>query len=386
MSFNDIESLLREKLGAGSSRPLPSPDFEDRIHRSLTPRAAGGHRRLHVVETLVGMAAIVAVVAVAGPWLLAPRSGGAGPSTSSVPLAHAQKWFIAFDYPAAWKLTDQSVLSMADPNPLVHWPFVGSDFATTVRSVGFVGSGSATDECVAQNPSADPELTCTTTWTLPAGSAEVRFLMTGDARWNGLSAIDGLTLPGYTQTTIDGLPALFQKTTNSITNASVLAPDTQVVPDADEVLTWLLPTQHALDGVFEVDAAIRGPNVAELDAQVRAMMASLRWEPENRLPTDPAALQAAGKTAAKTALTWLRTSIMGMVWQYAGKHLFDCFPNVPGESAAATITSSQQHPLKKPLRVTCTTAPVGMRGFDRAWLPGNASRGCLWPRKRRQKK
>jgi hypothetical protein len=323
------------------------------------------------VGTLVGLAAVLALVAVVVPWWIGPRSGASGPtvgtgaSSTAVPLAHAQKWFLAFDYPAAWKVTDQSVLSMADPNPLVHWPFVGSDWATTVRSVGFVGSGSATDECVAQDQSAVPGLTCTTKWTLPAGSAEVRFLMAGDARWNGLSAIDGLTLPGYTRTTIDGLPALFQKTTNAITNLSVMAPGTQVVPDADEVLTWLLPTQHAVHGVLEVDAAIRGPNVAELDAQVRAMMASLQWEPENSLPTDPAALQAAGKTAAKTALTWLRTSIMGGLWQYSGKHLFDCFPNVPGESAAATITSSEQHPLTKPLRVTCTTeiAPNAMHGW-----------------------
>jgi len=334
------------------------------------------------VGTLVGLAAVLALVAVVVPWWIGPRSGASGPtvgtgaSSTAVPLAHAQKWFLAFDYPAAWKVTDQSVLSMADPNPLVHWPFVGSDWATTVRSVGFVGSGSATDECVAQDQSAVPGLTCTTKWTLPAGSAEVRFLMAGDARWNGLSAIDGLTLPGYTQTTIDGLPALFQKTTNAITNLSVMAPGTQVVPDADEVLTWLLPTQHAVHGVLEVDAAIRGPNVAELDAQVRAMMASLQWEPENSLPTDPAALQAAGKTAAKTALTWLRTSIMGGLWQYSGKHLFDCFPNVPGESAAATITSSQQHPLKKPLQVMCTTeiAPNAMHGWTlsltHSWAAG----------------
>ena len=56
---------------------------------------------------------------------------------------------------------------------------------------------------------------------------------------------------------------------------------------------------------------------------------------------------------------------MGRLWQYSGKHLFDCFPNVPGESAAATITSSEQHPLTKPLRVTCTTeiAPNVMHGW-----------------------
>ncbi len=342
------------------------------------------------MEALVGLAAALALAVVGLPWLLAPRSDAPGPGgveTSSpsptaaptptdVPLAHAQKWFLAFDYPAAWNLDDPKVLSMADPNPVGHLTFVGSEWVTTFRSVGFVGSGSATDECVYQDPSQPVDVACTTKWTLPEGSVEVRFLVASVAEWNGVSAIDGLTLPGYTQTTIDGLPALFQKTTNSITRASILAPATQIVPNADEVLSWLLPTQHALGGVFEVNAAIRGPNVAELDAQVRAMMASLRWEPENSLPTDPAALQAAGKTAAETALTWLRTSTMGKLWQYSGSHLFDCFPNVPGESAAATITSSQQHPLKKPLQVMCTTeiAPNAMHGWTlsltHSWAAG----------------
>jgi hypothetical protein len=105
-------------------------------------------------------------------------------------------------------------------------------------------------------------------------------------------------------------------------------------------------------------------------------MASLQWEPENGLPSDPAALQAAGKTAAETALMWLKTSNTGKAWQYAGKHLFDCFPTVPGQSAPATITYSQQHPLKKPLRVTCTTeiAPNAMHGWTlsltHSWAAG----------------
>ena len=390
MSFNDLESLLRERLGAGSSRPLPNPDFEDRVHRALTARRSTIRGRAHAIEALAGLAAIVAIVAVAAPWLLGPRSdgrpavlvtatlsaGSANPSHATIALAHAKKWYLAFDYPAAWKLADENVLSMADPNPFVHFTFINSDWATTARSVGFVGSGSATDECVNQDPSQAVVVVCTTKWTLPEGSVEVRFLVASMATWNGMSAADGLTLPGYTQTTVDGLPALFRQTTNSITNASAFAPATQVVPDADEVLSWLLPTQHTLDGVLEVDAAIRGPNVAEMDAQVRAMMASLRWEPANSLPTDPAALQAAGRVAAATALQWLKTSYIGKAWQYAGKHLFDCFPTEPGASAPATITYSQQHQLKKPLHVTCTTeiTPNAMQGWTlslrHSWAAG----------------
>ena len=345
------------------------------------------------MAAMIGLAAALALALVGLPWLLAPRSdapppGGVETSSPSptaaatptdAPLAHAQKWYLAFDYPAAWKLADQNALSMADPNPLVHLTFIGSDWASsTVRSIGFVGSGSATEKCADQDPSNPGHmLTCTTTWVLPAGSVEVRFQVASDARWNGMSVIDGLTLPGYTQTTIAGLPALFQKTTSSITNAGLFDATAEVVPDADEVLSWLLPTQHAIRGVFQIDAAIRGPDVAKLDAQVRAMMASLRWDPATySLPTDPSALQVAGQAATQKALTWLKTSDTGKAWQYSGKHLFDCFPTTPGDSRGATITYAQQHPLKKPLRVTCATdiAPNAIDGWTlsltHSWAAG----------------
>ena len=357
----------------------------------MTPRGTRIRGRAHAIEALAGLAAIVAIVAVAAPWLLGPRSdgrpavpvtatspatGSANPSDASVALTHAEKWYLAFDYPAAWKLVDQNALSMADPNPLVHFTFVGSDWATTVRAVGFVGSGSASDACVAGDPNA--VLECTTNWVVPGDSVEVRFLLAGDSGWNGISAIDGRTLPGFAQTTVAGLPALFRQTTNSVpaSPGPVLSKE-EVVPGADEVLSWLLPSQHSLDAVFAIDAVIRGPNVAGLDAQVRAMMASLRWSPvAYSLPTDPAALQAASKQATAAALAWLKTSMMGKVWQSWGSHVFDCFPTEPGASSKATITNSLVHPLTKPLPVTCATAiaPNAMGGLTlsltHSWAAG----------------
>src|SRR5450759_5165797 len=120
MSSKDIENLLRERLGTTSGRPLPSPDFESRVRRSLTPQVRS-RRRAHALEGLVAIAAVLALAVVMLPWLISPRAGVSGggntaspstmiePTPTPVPLAHAQKWFLSFDYPAAWTVTDRNI-------------------------------------------------------------------------------------------------------------------------------------------------------------------------------------------------------------------------------------------------------------------------------------
>jgi hypothetical protein len=290
-----------------------------------------------------------------------------------VPLAHAQKWFLTFDYPAAWKLDDQNVLSVADPNPGLRFTSSGGNLELLGRSVGFLGTGSARDICQGDQVTVD----CTTQWTLPESSVEVRFWAASGAHWDGLSAIDGYPLDGYTSTTVDGLPATFTKTTGSISNAALLGHPTEVVPGADEVLSWVLPTQRELAGVYTIDAAIRGPNTVELEAQVRAMIASLRWEPAAyRLPTDPAALDAAQAAAITSGLSSLRSKLNAPILTEFYPHFFDCFPSKTGVSVPATITHSQQAPLTQPLPVICTTAikPNSMQGWTlsltQTWAAG----------------
>jgi hypothetical protein len=246
------------------------------------------------------------------------------------------------------------------------------------RSVGFVGSGSAKDDCVSDFTDPSVQVDCTTQWTLPEGSVEVRFWVASGAKWDGLSAIDGYPLDGYTSTTVDGLPAMFSKTTGSISNAALFRP-TQSVPDADEVLSWVLPTQRELEGVYTIDAAIRGPNAAALESQVRAMIASLRWEPAAyRLPADPVALNAAQAAAIVSGLSSLRSQGQphSMIWTTSYPHFYDCFPSKTGVSVPATITHSQQAPLTQPLPVICTTAikPNPMQGWTlsltQTWAAG----------------
>ena len=388
MDSRKIEDLLRERLSAGSDRPLPNPGFESRVRASLTPRSDRGRRRqIHAVEALVGLAAALALAVVGLPWLLAPRSealapGGvetsspsptAAPTPTDVLLAHAEKWFLAFDYPAAWTLDDQSVLDVSGAYPGLRFSSAGGNLLAFGRSVGFLGAGSARDVC-----QGDPNnVECTTEWMLPEGSVEVRFWVASGTRWDGVSAIDGYPLAGYNTTTVDGLPAMFAKSTGSISNAALVRP-AETVPNADEVLSWVLPTQRELGGVYTIDAAIRGPNAAQLEAQVRAMIASLHWQPASyRLPRDPAALETAKAAAIPAGLASLRTEPTARIYTSGYPKFFDCFPSRAGVKVAATITHSQQAPLTRPLPVTCTTAiePNSMQGWTlsltQTWAAGS---------------
>ena len=354
---------------------------------------------MHVVESLVGLAAVIALAAVLVPWWIGPSSGVSGPdgdaspsampssgptvdvspSPTAVPLAHAQNWFLGFDYPAAWTLADQNVLRWSTSVPILSFGSAGAVPvpSTPGRSVGFLGSGSARDVC--QDPNGDgTDLDCTTEWTLPEGSVEVRFWVATGGKWDGLSAIDGYPLDGYTPTTVDGLPAMFAKTIGSISNAALIRP-AESVPNADEVLSWVLPTQLGLESVYTIDAAIRGPNAAELESQVRAMIASLRWEPAAyRLPTEPAALDTAETAAIPSGLASLRSQGQpsSKIWTTRYPHFYDCFPSKTGVSVPATITYSQQAPLTQPLPVICTTAikPNSMQGWTlsltQTWAAG----------------
>ena len=394
MKPQDLENVLRERLGPSAGRPLPSPGFDDRLRLSLTPRGAGDvtrRRRRYALEALVGIAAVLALSVVALPWLVGPRSGAGpapggsaspsetasaptlAPTPTPVPLAHAQKWFLAFDYPAAWTLDDQSVLDVSGAYAGLRFSSAGGNLLALGRSVGFLGAGSARDVC-----QGDPNnVECTTEWTLPEGSVEVRFWVASGTRWDGVSAIDGYPLAGYNTTTVDGLPAMFAKSTGSISNAALVRP-AETVPNADEVLSWVLPTQRELGGVYTIDAAIRGPNTVELESQVRAMIASLRWEPAAyRLPTDPAALETAQAAAIKSGLSSLRSYPTAQIFTSGYPKFFDCFPSKAGVKVAATITHSQQAPLTRPLPVTCTTAiePNSMQGWTlsltQTWAAGS---------------
>ena len=377
MSFNDLESLLRERLGAGSSRPLPSPDFEDRVHGSLTPRGTG--RRLtaaHALEALVGLAAAVAVVAVAAPWLLGPRSGvapgglGAGEAASAepsatlaaVPLDHARAWGLTFDYPAAWKLVNKApnLNSLATSAPTGN-----------LSALGFLGTGSATQDCPAWQQGG-PTPPCTTTWTLPEGSIVIRFGQTpmgGASTWNGYQALGGPDIPGATKLTIDEMPVRFAKSTSGVVPYS-----SETIPGATEILWWGVPVQSLNWTGYTIVAAIKGSNEAELEAWAQAVIESIHYATQpTLLPSDPTALELARQAAL--------LKYFADVTKYSDdehNHAYDCFPRTVGASQQATITQTlNTAPMTKPLDVTCTTVsiePNAMQGWTveltQTWAAG----------------
>lgn len=375
MSSNDIEKLLRERLSTGSNGPLPSPEFEDLVRSSLKPRSSSGRRTPHLVEALVGVAAVLALAAVAVPWMAAPRGGanGAGsaspsatpeltiapsPSTAPVTLAHAQKWFLSFDYPADWTVTDMniaaataglSVVSATQGDPSVF---------------GFVGNSSANEDCVPAPPS--HVYACTTNWSLEAGTIALRFEVSPQIigprlayLWTGREAVDGPEIPGAETLMIDGLPARFAKSTTDAVPYS-----SETVPGASEVLWWGLTSQQQFSFGYSIVAGIAGPNVAALEAQAKALVASIHYVPEPiMLPTDPVAFDQARQAALEADLAQQK----GMSSNKDYGHAWDCFPTVVGASRKATITTTPSTgPLTKPLLVTCTVesmVPTVMQGW-----------------------
>jgi hypothetical protein len=375
MSFNDLESLLRERLGAGSSRPLPSQDFEDRVYRSLTPRGTADRRKAaYVLEVLVGLAAVVAVVAVAAPWLLGPRSGTAplGPgavetasaepsaTNAAVPLTHSVAWGLTFDYPSAWTLSAPDVGSFGAATPTGNAP-----------ALGFLGNGSATQDCPPWTQGG-PQPACTTTWNLPEGSIVIRFGLTpigAPSTWNGYQALSGADIPGATKLTIDGLPARFARSSSGVVPYS-----SETIPGATEILWWGVTVQAYNWQGYTIVAAIRSSHPAELEARAQAVIESIRYLTRpTLLPTDPTALEQARLAAL--------LNYFADVTKFSDdehNHAYDCFPRTAGGSSQATITQTlNTAPMTEPLAVTCTTVsiePNAMQGWTikltQTWAAG----------------
>jgi hypothetical protein len=329
----------------------------------------------------------MALVAVGVPWLLGPRAGiggpGGGPSLEPmatptvVPLAHAEKWMLAFDYPANWTLLDRHYLDTQNPVSGPQVPMLSGS-----GSMGFVGTGSAQETCASPGQNMLP--VCTTQWTLPAGSVVVRFWIDEGPGWNGITALSGTQFPGWVSVAVDGLPSLFVRSMTGVAQAARSADQQpekeEVVPGADEVLSWAIPDQFAnMVSGYVITAAIRGPNVAEQEAQVRTLIDSLHWVPEPyKLPTG-AALDQARPLALTKALAALKADAESGSGLYGegGRHMWDCFPSEVGVGVTATTIGSQQGLLTTPLPVTCmvdSIVPNVMQGWtltlSQTWVAG----------------
>jgi hypothetical protein len=325
------------------------------------------------------------------PWLISPRAGVSGggntaspstmiePTPTPIPLAHAQKWFLSFDYPTDWTVTDRNItaatsglnsFSETQGNPSVF---------------GFVGNGATSEECVPNPPV--KTYACTTTWSLAAGTVALRFeiaprLPLGpNSGWTGQRAVHGPDIPGAETLMIDGLPARFAKSTTDVipysSETSAGGTTEETIPGATEVLWWGLTSQQQVQFGYSIVAGIRGPNVAALEAQAKALVAGIHYVPETAmLPTDPTALDQVRQAALETALADQKKSL---ATSKDFNHAWDCFPTVVGESRKATITQTPTTgPLTQPLPVTCTVesmVPTVMQGWtltlSQSWDAGS---------------
>ncbi len=322
-------------------------------------RLLGSRRTIELLAAAALLVALLVAAALAVGSQLA-RLSTVTPSASTlspVALVHAEKWSLSFDYPETWTLTDR-----------------GRDSEGGI--LGFVGNGSAEATCTTPTPQGSPtiwswllEAKCTTTWRLVDNSIVIRFESVRSIsdwpppHWTSVEVLAGPYPPDFWSAEsliIDGLPARLAKSTTTV------APYTdEAIPGASEVLTWGLPSQPDPGTGWEVVAAIRGPDVAQMEAQATAMVASIHFVPETvMLPTDPIALRQAGVTALAVF--------------FADDKRTDCFPREVG-SQNATISQIpfDGNPLTKPLPVTCTIEsmePNAMHGWtlvmSQSWEAG----------------
>jgi hypothetical protein len=127
--------------------------------------------------------------------------------------------------------------------------------------------------------------------------------------------------------------------------ARLIVRDRSLVPGADQLRTWVVATPRSADVLWWIQAVIRGPDVPALEADVDAVVRTLRFDDV------PAPLDAADRDAAlATAIDFVDRSMR----QYPGRRFLGCLPRTPG-TAAATIVDGPRGRLDAPLDVTCTT-------------------------------
>ena len=155
---------------------------------------------------------------------------------------------LGFDYPAAW----QSI----SVGRVLHYETV----------VAFLTSGAATasETCgSAYIPGLGGD--CSQDITLPANSVVVRISLWGGPPSGPAGAIAALRAQGWSSTTVGAEPAAF--TPQAL----------EGIPGSDRSLVWAVgvPGPDNNQKAYWITAGIRGPDVASIEAQVEAMIATI---------------------------------------------------------------------------------------------------------------
>ncbi|HXR27001.1 MAG TPA: hypothetical protein VN771_03995 [Candidatus Baltobacteraceae bacterium] len=234
-----------------------------------------------------------------------------GVAPSSAPPATGTTTFneggLAFKYPAAWQ-----------------------EFHYTVQSsfsdvIAYLATVNVPEPCATTVASDSTSVDCEDRFTLTEDTLVV------DVMSNGFPGFDITHVPSdATALTIGGLPGYVE------TNG----PDA-AVPGVDRTVTWTIAAPGFVDNYYTIYAQLRGPDLAGLQGQLDALIASLRYDP----PITPLP---AGSDAATAALAQALAS------QVQNDPSWACFPptgtrqmlvsSIPGGTALAA-----------PQVATCTT-------------------------------
>jgi len=375
----DVESLLRDALDLRRVPGEPDLGFEARVIRLLPDRP---RRHARLVPALVGLAAVLAIAAVAAPWYfggsnkVGPAGVSSSPSASPtnaastatpVPLTHARSWGLTFDYPAAWRLSDSPPI--VAPKALQSLSPEYRSGLYVRRVFGYVGTATPETVCtdpVHQKSGAMSLGVCSSVWSLGPDDVVLRFQK---GSFTGQELESGPIGLGVTMTTIGGLPALFSQSAGSVVpepaiGSLLLVASPETAAGAETILVWELPGNLTGKlGTYEttpvrIIAAVRGPNAVAIVAQVKAVVASIQYDPAVvPLPTDPTALATLSQSTLRAALddNW---GPMHPGWM-------DCFPRQPGSKTTTIVLTPDDATLSKPLPVTCSVAiePNAMEGW-----------------------
>ena len=237
----------------------------------------------------------------------------AKPSSSPLLSPSGRRTFdeggLVFDYPAAWRE--------------FHHPF----FSTMSNSIADLATVDVPEPCATSAVSGGTQVDCADRFHLAPDSLVVHVMSGGNPAFDILRNRPADATP----LTVGGLPAYVEET----------APvDTAV--GADVSLAWTLSSSGSVDNFYTITALIRGPNTGPMEDQLRALIASLRYDP----PVVPLS-QANGAPEAALAKALGILAKDSPAWR--------CFPDYVG-TAHADISGFPSGPtFSVPRHVVCTT-------------------------------
>jgi hypothetical protein len=244
-----------------------------------------------------------------------PASSLTDPSPSTTPSITFHDRGMSFEYPSAWDFAES------------HTAFSMGSIIAILGTADLATCGDPVDVNCAYAASLEP--------------GDVRVVI-------GTAASPGASMeepPGGFTATIDGMPGI-ATTTGSIP---------QINQDVGR--SWQIGMPGVVDNWYTIDAAMRGPGLDDLRAQVDQVARSIRFDQHPPpLPTDPTEVDTVVGRAVQSLDRDARESYHS---DYYG-----CFPRRVGESDPVVIDDGPGGPLSGPVPVRCAVAvdqsPVGL--------------------------